>query len=35
MEQRNAHGTLFEVMTAAAIADSKTLPWKTADVYGT
>jgi len=33
IEQRNAHGTSLNVMTASAIAAPKTLPWKTADAY--
>ena len=33
IEQRNAHGTSLNVMTASSIPAPKTLPWKTADSY--
>jgi hypothetical protein len=33
IEQRNAHGTSLNVMTASAIPAPKTLPWQIADAY--
>ncbi|WP_261803261.1 hypothetical protein [Variovorax sp. PAMC26660] len=33
IEQRNAHGTSLNVMTASAIAAPKTLPWQKIDAY--